>query len=74
MAIVFQFLMRIKLLLQGIFRRPKQCKERHKALMDRLSVGEGGDSPDDPSASQPHQSTLPGIPKVMSLNFLSPFL
>ncbi|CAM6127578.1 unnamed protein product [Calypogeia fissa] len=48
--------------LKGIFRRPKQCKERHKALMDRLS-GEGGDSPEDPSTSQPHPSSLPGIPK-----------
>ncbi|BBN00892.1 protein Mp1R-MYB14 [Marchantia polymorpha subsp. ruderalis] len=49
--------------LKGIFRKPKQCKERYKSLLDRMSVGEGGDSPEDPSTSQPHPSTLPGIPK-----------
>ncbi|KAL3698910.1 hypothetical protein R1sor_012986 [Riccia sorocarpa] len=50
--------------LKGIFRKPKQCKERYKSLMDRMAVGgEGGDSPEDPSTSQPHPASLPGIPK-----------
>jgi hypothetical protein len=70
-GLCIQLLIPILLVLQGIFRRPKQCKERHKALMDRLSAGDGGDSPEDPSTSQPHQSNLPGIPKVMLRDFLS---
>ncbi|KAG4120452.1 hypothetical protein ERO13_D11G144700v2 [Gossypium hirsutum] len=44
-----------------IFRKPKECKERHKILMDRS--GDGADSADDSGSSQPYPSTLPGIPK-----------
>lgn len=36
--------------LKGIFRKPKDCKERYKMLTDRAG-GEGGDSPDDPSSA-----------------------
>ncbi|KAJ8534575.1 hypothetical protein K7X08_016303 [Anisodus acutangulus] len=45
-----------------IYRKPKECKERHKILMDRSS-GDGADSADDSGSSQPYPSTLPGIPK-----------
>ncbi|MCL7026019.1 hypothetical protein MKW94_030186 [Papaver nudicaule] len=45
-----------------IFRKPKDCKERHKSLMDK-SAGDGADSADDSGSSQPYPSTLPGIPK-----------
>ncbi|CAN4093728.1 unnamed protein product [Withania somnifera] len=45
-----------------IYRKPKDCKERHKILMDRSS-GDGNDSADDSGSSQPYPSTLPGIPK-----------
>ncbi|KAL1826151.1 hypothetical protein ACET3Z_012929 [Daucus carota] len=45
-----------------IFRKPKECKERHKVLMDS-PAGEGADSADDSGSSQPYRSTLPGIPK-----------
>ncbi|KAI3960659.1 hypothetical protein MKX01_003833 [Papaver californicum] len=45
-----------------IFRKPKDCKERHKLLMDK-SAGDGADSADDSGSSQPYPSTLPGIPK-----------
>ncbi|KAB2071196.1 hypothetical protein ES319_A08G206200v1 [Gossypium barbadense] len=44
-----------------IFRKPNECKERHKILMDRS--GDGADSADDSGSSQPYPSTLPGIPK-----------
>ncbi|XWS36570.1 hypothetical protein CRYUN_Cryun20dG0096000 [Craigia yunnanensis] len=44
-----------------IFRKPKECKERHKILMDRS--GDGADSADDSGPSQSYPSTLPGIPK-----------
>ncbi|KAE8692146.1 Detected protein of confused Function [Hibiscus syriacus] len=44
-----------------IFRKPKECKERHKILMDRS--GDGADSADDLGSSQSYPSTLPGIPK-----------
>lgn len=44
-----------------IFRNPKECKERHKMLMDR--TGDGADSAEDSGSSQPYNSTLPGIPK-----------
>ncbi|GAB2298526.1 hypothetical protein Dimus_032590 [Dionaea muscipula] len=50
------------LLFKCLFRRPIECKERHKALMDGPS-GDGADSADDSGSSQPYQSTLPGIPK-----------
>ncbi|KAL9239119.1 hypothetical protein vseg_013469 [Gypsophila vaccaria] len=45
-----------------IFRKPQDCKERHKFLMDRPS-GDGADSGEDSGSSQPYPSTLPGIPK-----------
>ncbi|CBI37340.3 unnamed protein product, partial [Vitis vinifera] len=45
-----------------IFRKPKECKERHKILMDR-TAGDGADSAEDSGSSQPYPSTLPGIPK-----------
>ncbi|XP_020520493.1 chromatin modification-related protein EAF1 B isoform X1 [Amborella trichopoda] len=45
-----------------VFRKPKECKERHKNLMDRNS-GDGADSAEDSGSSQPYPSTLPGIPK-----------
>ncbi|XP_074282925.1 chromatin modification-related protein EAF1 B-like isoform X2 [Silene latifolia] len=45
-----------------IFRKPQECKERHKFLMDRPS-GDGADSAEDSGSSQPYPSTLPGIPK-----------
>ncbi|XP_020525107.1 chromatin modification-related protein EAF1 B [Amborella trichopoda] len=45
-----------------VFRKPKECKERHKNLMDRNS-GDGADSGEDSGSSEPYPSTLPGIPK-----------
>lgn len=45
-----------------IFRKPKECKERHNILMDR-NAGDGADSAEDSGSSQPYPSTLPGIPK-----------
>ncbi|KAG6401288.1 hypothetical protein SASPL_138140 [Salvia splendens] len=45
-----------------IFRKAKECKERHNVLMDRTSV-DGADSAEDSGSSQPYPSTLPGIPK-----------
>ena len=51
---------------QCIFRKPKECKERHKILMDRTS-GDGADSAKDPGSSQSYLSTLPGIPKAWIL-------
>ncbi|KAF8402099.1 hypothetical protein HHK36_013051 [Tetracentron sinense] len=47
-----------------IFRKPKECKERHKTLMDR-NAGDGADSAEDSGSSQPYPSTLPGIPKAI---------
>jgi hypothetical protein len=52
--------------MQCIFRKPKECKERHKLLMDR-SAGDGGDSAEDSGSSQSYPSTLPGIPKASIL-------
>lgn len=49
--------------IQCIFRKPKECKERHKNLMDR-TAGDGADSAEDSGSSQPYPSTLPGIPKA----------
>ncbi|XP_078445193.1 chromatin modification-related protein EAF1 A-like isoform X2 [Wolffia australiana] len=45
-----------------IFRKPIECKERHKVLMER-SAGDGADSAEDSGSSQSYPSTLPGIPK-----------
>ncbi|CAH9074311.1 unnamed protein product [Cuscuta epithymum] len=44
-----------------IYRKPMECKERHKLLM--VTNGDGADSAEDPGNSQPYPSTLPGIPK-----------
>lgn len=52
--------------MQCIYRKPNECKERHKILMDRTS-GDGADSAEDSGSSQPYPSTLPGIPKVQYL-------
>ncbi|KAF4367501.1 hypothetical protein G4B88_003705, partial [Cannabis sativa] len=46
-----------------IFRKPNECKERHKILMDKGSC-DGADSAEDSGSSQPYPSTLPGIPKA----------
>ncbi|KAM1234258.1 hypothetical protein ACFX13_003938 [Malus domestica] len=48
--------------LKCIFRKPKECKERHKILMD-MNSGDGADSAEDSGSSQPYPSTIPGIPK-----------
>ncbi|KAH1129053.1 hypothetical protein J1N35_000431 [Gossypium stocksii] len=47
--------------LKCIFRKPKECKEHYKILMDRS--GDGADSADDLMSSESYPSTLPGIPK-----------
>ncbi|XP_062180648.1 chromatin modification-related protein EAF1 B-like isoform X2 [Phragmites australis] len=47
---------------KSVHRQPKECKERHKALMDRSS-GDGADSAEDSGSSQHYHSSLPGIPK-----------
>ncbi|XP_057480432.1 chromatin modification-related protein EAF1 B-like isoform X1 [Actinidia eriantha] len=44
-----------------IYRNPKECKQRHKILMDETA--DGADSAEDSGSSQPYPSTLPGIPK-----------
>ncbi|KAK1420606.1 hypothetical protein QVD17_22328 [Tagetes erecta] len=44
-----------------IFRKPNECKERHKILMDMNA--DGADSAEDSVSSQPYPSTLPGIPE-----------
>ncbi|KAJ6810251.1 chromatin modification-related protein EAF1 B-like isoform X1 [Iris pallida] len=49
--------------LKCIFRKPKDCKERHKYLMDKGAC-DGADSAEDSGSSQPYPSTLPGIPKA----------
>lgn len=55
---------------QCIFRKPQECKERHKILMD-MNSGDGADSAEDSGSSQPYPSTIPGIPKarVCSLKY-----
>ncbi|XP_031100713.1 chromatin modification-related protein EAF1 B-like isoform X1 [Ipomoea triloba] len=45
-----------------IYRKPKECKDRHKILMDKTN-GDAADSAEDSGSSQPYPSTLPGIPK-----------
>jgi hypothetical protein len=49
---------------QCIYRRPNECKERHKLLTDKSC--DGADSADDSGSSQHYPSALPGIPKVNS--------
>eukprot|EP00252_Welwitschia_mirabilis_P004100 TRINITY_DN1429_c0_g2_i1.p1 TRINITY_DN1429_c0_g2~~TRINITY_DN1429_c0_g2_i1.p1 ORF type:complete len:905 (+),score=215.52 TRINITY_DN1429_c0_g2_i1:238-2715(+) len=48
--------------IKSIFRKPKDCQQRHKGLMERTG-GDGGESPEDSGSSQHYQSTLPGVPK-----------
>jgi len=50
---------------KSVHRQPKECKERHKVLVDRSS-GDGADSAEDSGSSQHYHSTLPGIPKACS--------
>ncbi|CAN6349991.1 unnamed protein product [Urochloa humidicola] len=45
-----------------VHRQPKECKERHKVLVDRSS-GDGADSAEDSGSSQHYHNALPGIPK-----------
>ncbi|KAL6990251.1 Chromatin modification-related protein EAF1 A [Sarracenia purpurea var. burkii] len=47
-----------------IFRKPKECRERHMILMDG-TAGDGADSAEDSGSSQPYPSTLPGIPQAI---------
>ncbi|KAI7735698.1 hypothetical protein M8C21_032258 [Ambrosia artemisiifolia] len=51
-----------------IFRNSKECKERHKILMD-MNTGDGADSAEDSGSSQPYPSTLPGIPEAIFIIF-----
>lgn len=51
--------------LQCVHRQPKECKDRHKVLLDRSS-GDGADSAEDSGSSQHYHNTLPGIPKACS--------
>lgn len=52
------------LCVQYIFRKARECKERHKFLMDKTN-GDGADSAEDSGSSQSYPSTLPGIPKAI---------
>lgn len=52
--------------MQSLFRKPKECKERHILLMDG-TAGDGADSAEDSGTSQPYPATLPGIPKASYL-------
>nr|CAB3460547.1 unnamed protein product [Digitaria exilis] len=52
-----------------VHRRPKECKERHKVLVDRSS-GDGADSAEDSGSSQHYHNPLPGIPKACSFTIL----
>lgn len=47
---------------KSVHRQPKECKERHKVLVDR-SLGDCADSAEDSISSQHYHNTLPGIPK-----------
>lgn len=47
---------------KSVHRQPKECKERHKVLVDKSS-GDGADSAEDSGSSQHYQFTIPGIPK-----------
>ncbi|KAK6163687.1 hypothetical protein DH2020_000551 [Rehmannia glutinosa] len=49
-----------------IFRKAKECKERHSFLMDGTSA-DGAESADDSGSSQPYPSTLPGIRSARQL-------
>lgn len=41
----------LHVVIQGIYRKPQQCKERHKALMERVGVEELENS-EDPTSTQ----------------------
>ncbi|CAM0953360.1 unnamed protein product [Alopecurus aequalis] len=45
-----------------VHRQPKECKERHKVLVDKSS-GDGADSAEDSGSSQHYHFTIPGIPQ-----------
>ncbi|KAL6618658.1 hypothetical protein ACP70R_033797 [Stipagrostis hirtigluma subsp. patula] len=47
---------------KSVHRQPKECKERHKVLVERSS-GDGADSAEDSGSSRHYNSSLPGIPK-----------
>ncbi|KAJ1264384.1 hypothetical protein BS78_09G259100 [Paspalum vaginatum] len=47
---------------KSVHRQAKECKERHKVLVDRSS-GDCADSAEDSGSSQHYRNTLPGIPK-----------
>eukprot|EP00850_Spirogloea_muscicola_P003444 SM000014S00232 [mRNA] locus=s14:61482:70026:- [translate_table: standard] len=44
--------------LKGVYRKPKQCRDRHKALIDKLEGGEGDEASDDQRGG-----AFPGLPK-----------
>uniref|UniRef100_A0A453A4E0 Uncharacterized protein n=1 Tax=Aegilops tauschii subsp. strangulata TaxID=200361 RepID=A0A453A4E0_AEGTS len=46
----------------SIHRQPKECKERHRVLVDKSS-GDGADSAEDSGSSQQYHFTIPGIPQ-----------
>ncbi|CAM6046028.1 unnamed protein product [Sphagnum compactum] len=48
--------------LKGIYRKPKQCRERHKFLSEQLGT-EIQENSDDLSPFQPSNAQSPGIPK-----------
>ncbi|WVZ99822.1 hypothetical protein U9M48_045066 [Paspalum notatum var. saurae] len=54
---------------KSVHRQPKECKERHKVLVDRSS-GDCADSAEDSGSSQHYRNTLPGIPKACSPTIL----
>ncbi|XP_047094521.1 chromatin modification-related protein EAF1 B-like isoform X2 [Lolium rigidum] len=45
-----------------VHRQPKECKDRHKVLVDKSS-GDGADSAEDSGSSQHYHFTIPGIPQ-----------
>ncbi|KAM3300794.1 hypothetical protein ACQJBY_041693 [Aegilops geniculata] len=47
---------------KSIHRQPKECKERHRVLVDKSS-GDGADSAEDSGSSQQYHFTIPGIPQ-----------
>ncbi|KAH9566418.1 hypothetical protein CY35_04G129200 [Sphagnum magellanicum] len=49
--------------LKGIYRKPKQCRERHKLLSEQLGT-EIQENSDDLSPLQPSNAQSPGIPKA----------
>jgi hypothetical protein len=52
----------IEMMLQGIYRKPKLCRERHKFLSERLGT-EIQENSDDVSPLQTSMAQPPGIPK-----------